>query len=226
MSQVETSNLTNAFYIACGKRVFDLVLAVSAIIVLSPLLAFTAFLVRLLLASPVIYKQIRPGLNEKPFVLLKFRTMTDNRNKKGGLLPDAERLTPLGTILRKTSIDELPELINVIKGDMGIVGPRPLFVHYLPYYTERERLRHTVRPGITGLSQVSGRNYLPWDQRLETDVQYIEKLSFSLDIKIMLKTFLQVLKTKNVAVPGTVSIPLSEYREQMKNNKSHMDKLI
>jgi lipopolysaccharide/colanic/teichoic acid biosynthesis glycosyltransferase len=137
----------------------------------------------------------------------------------GKLLPDTERLTRLGYFLRKTSIDELPELINVLKGDMSLVGPRPLFMEYLPYYTSRERLRHTIRPGITGLSQVNGRNYLQWDDRLEMDVQYVEKMSFFLDIKIIFKTILSVLKTKDVAVvPGKVSAYLSDYRQQQKEN--------
>jgi len=143
--------------------------------------------------------------------------MTDMCDKDGKMLPDDERLTRLGAFLRKTSIDELPELFNVLKGDMSIVGPRPLLMDYLPYYTRRERLRHTVRPGITGLAQVNGRNYLPWDERLEMDVQYVEKMSFSLDVKIIFHTFSQVLKAKNVAVlPTLIGVPLSEYRKQKK----------
>src|SRR4030042_1080512 len=140
-------------YIACGKRVLDLVLAALALIVLSPLLSLISFLVRFQLGSPVLFKQIRPGLNEKPFVIMKFRTMTDVKDKNGNLRPDSERITSFGAFLRKTSIDELPELINVLKGDMSLVGSPPLFMNYLPYYTDRERLRHTVRPGIKGLSQ-------------------------------------------------------------------------
>jgi lipopolysaccharide/colanic/teichoic acid biosynthesis glycosyltransferase len=164
---------------------------------------------------------MRPGLQEKPFVIFKFRTMTNARDMDGKLLPDDQRLTSLGSFLRKTSIDELPELINVLKGDMSIVGPRPLFMEYLSYYTNREHLRHSVRPGITGLSQVNGRNYLPWDERLEMDVRYVEKMSFLLDIKIIFKTFFQVLKAKNVAVlPGSIGVPLSVYRQRLKEKKS------
>ena len=167
---------------------------------------------------------MRPGRWENPFTIFKFRTMTDARDQDDKMLPDDERLTRLGALLRKTSIDELPELINVIKGEMSIVGPRPLFMEYLPYYTKREHLRHSVRPGITGLSQISGRNYLPWDERLEMDVQYIENISFINDVKIIFKTFFQVLKAKDVAVlPGTVSILLSEYRERYKE-KNPVDK--
>jgi lipopolysaccharide/colanic/teichoic acid biosynthesis glycosyltransferase len=211
----------NEFYLSIGKRIFDLALAIPAAIVLMPLLVLVALLVRFILGTPVFFKQMRPGLHEKPFVIFKFRTMTDVLDKEGKMLPDDERLTRLGALLRKTSIDELPGLINVIKGEMSIVGPRPLFMEYLPYYTEREHLRHTVRPGITGLSQISGRNYLPWDERLEMDVKYIENVSFINDMKIIFETFFQVLKGKDVAVlPGTIGVPLSEYREKYKEKKS------
>ena len=171
----------NKIYLSCGKRIFDLVWAFLVLIVLAPVLIVIALLVRIKLGSPVLFRQMRPGLREKPFTIFKFRTMTDARGKDGKLLPDAQRLTRLGAFLRKTSIDELPELINVLKGDMSIVGPRPLFMDYLPYYTAREHLRHVIRPGITGLSQVHGRNYLQWDDRLEMDVRYVEKISFFLD---------------------------------------------
>ncbi|HDQ04859.1 MAG TPA: sugar transferase [Deltaproteobacteria bacterium] len=208
----------NNFYSKYGKRIFDFTVAFFALILFSPLLFITACLVRLRLGSPVIFRQERLGLKENPFVIMKFRTMTDAKDENGNMLPDAERLTRFGALLRRASIDELPELINVLKGDMSIVGPRPLFMHYLPYYTERERLRHTVRPGITGLSQVSGRNYLPWDERLETDVQYVEKMSFLMDLQIMLKTIVRVLNTKDVAVlPGTVSVQFSQHRAKYKN---------
>lgn len=211
----------NEFYLSIGKRIFDLALAISAAIVLMPLLVFVALFVRCILGSPVFFKQMRPGLHEKPFVIFKFRTMIDACDKDGKMLPDDERLTRLGALLRKTSIDELPGLINVIKGEMSIVGPRPLFMEYLPYYTEREHLRHTVRPGITGLSQIRGRNYLPWDERLEMDVKYVENISFINDMKIIFETFFQVLKGKDVAVlPRTIGVPLSEYREKYKEKKS------
>lgn len=216
-----TNRCKNKFYLYFGKRAFDLAVAIPAAIVLIPVFIIIAFLVRWRLGSPILFKQMRPGLWENPFTILKFRTMTDARDKDGKMLPDDKRLTRLGVFLRKTSIDELPELINVIKGEMSIVGPRPLFMEYLPYYTKREHLRHTVRPGITGLSQIRGRNYLPWDERLEMDVKYIEIISFPQDIKIIFETFFQVLKAKDVAVlPRTVSIPLSEYRAKRKEKKS------
>ena len=184
------------------------------------LLVIIAFLVRVRLGSPVLFKQERPGLREKPFAILKFRTMTDARDQDGSLLPDAQRLTRLGAFLRKTSMDELPELFNVLKGDMSLVGPRPLLTGYLPYYTERERLRHRVRPGITGLSQISGRNYLPWDERLEMDAWYVENVSLGLDLQIIFKTIREVLSTKDVAVlPGTVSNFLWVHREKQRENK-------
>ena len=201
-------------YRAFGKRIVDLMLTVPTLIVLSPFFGAIALLVGVKLGSPVLFRQIRLGLHEKPFTILKFRTMTDALGEHGELLSDAQRLTRLGAFLRKTSIDELPELINVLKGDMSLVGPRPLLTQYLPYYTQRERLRHTVRPGITGLSQIHGRNYLPWDDRLEMDAQYVERISFLLDIKIILQTLLQVLKRQDVeVVPGVIGLPLSTYRQ-------------
>jgi undecaprenyl phosphate N,N'-diacetylbacillosamine 1-phosphate transferase len=210
----------NKFYLSGGKRVFDLALALVALILLSSVLVVAALLVRVKLGSPVLFKQARPGLHEKPFTIFKFRTMTEKRDKDGRPLPDAKRLTRLGAFLRKSSIDELPELFNVLKGDMSIVGPRPLLMEYLPYYTDLERLRHTVRPGITGLSQVNGRNYLPWDDRLEMDVQYVEKISLFRDIKIIFQTFFQVVRAKNVSVvPRTVSVLLSTYRQELKEKK-------
>ena len=218
---MSTDKSRNKFYLSCGKRIFDLALAITALIVLLPVLIIAALLVRIQLGSPVLFRQMRPGLQEKPFVIFKFRTMTNALDKDGKMLPDAQRLTRLGAFLRKTSIDELPELFNVLKGDMSIVGPRPLFMMYLPYYTNKERLRHSVRPGITGLSQVSGRNYLQWDERLEMDVRYVEEMSFFLDVKIIFQTFFHVLKTKDVAVlPGSIGVPLSAYRQQLKEKKS------
>jgi len=212
-----TDRSKNKLYLSFGKRAFDLAVAIPAAIVLIPVFIIIAFLVRWRLGRPILFKQMRPGRWENPFTIFKFRTMTDARDQDDKMLPDDERLTRLGALLRKTSIDELPELINVIKGEMSIVGPRPLFMEYLPYYTKREHLRHSVRPGITGLSQISGRNYLPWDERLALDVKYIDMISFPQDIKIIFETLFQVLKAKDVAVlPGTVSIPLSECREKHK----------
>lgn len=187
-------------YKNCIKRCLDFLLSLCGLILLSPVLLILAVLVRVKLGSPVLFKQERPGKNEKIFTLCKFRTMTDETDEKGKLLPDAVRLTKFGKFLRGTSLDELPELINILKGDMSIVGPRPLLVSYLPYYSERERLRHSVRPGLTGLAQVSGRNYIDWDRRLAKDVEYVENLSFRMDMKVLWMTVQTVLgHTEEVA---------------------------
>jgi len=196
----DSTGFKDNFYSRRGKRILDLGIAVPAAVFLSPIIAITAILVRVGLGRPVLFKQVRIGKNERPFTIWKFRTMTDARDKEGNLLPDEKRITRLGALLRKTSLDELPELFNVIRGEMSLVGPRPFYVAYLPYYTPRERLRHAVLPGVTGLAQVSGRNYLLWDERLEADVRYVEKLSFSLDMKILLRTLFQVLSAKDAAV--------------------------
>lgn len=182
------------------KRMLDILLSAMALIVLSPVILIVAVLVRCKLGSPVIFHQERPGYREKLFQLCKFRSMTEERDAEGNLLPDAQRLTGFGNFLRKSSLDELPELWNILKGDMSIVGPRPLLTGYLPYYTKREQLRHTVRPGLTGLAQVSGRNYIAWDDRLEKDVEYVENLSFFMDVKVLWKTVMVVLGKKDVAV--------------------------
>ena len=187
-------------YKNCIKRCLDFVLSLCGIIVLSPVLLVLMVLVRTKLGSPVFFKQERPGKNEKIFTLCKFRTMTAERDENGNLLPDAVRLTKFGQFLRGTSLDELPELFNILKGDMSIVGPRPLLVSYLPYYSERERLRHSVRPGLTGLAQVSGRNFIDWDRRLEKDIEYVENLSFRMDMKVLRMTVQTVLgHTEEVA---------------------------
>jgi lipopolysaccharide/colanic/teichoic acid biosynthesis glycosyltransferase len=175
------------------KRLLDFILSLCALIVLSPLLLILCFLVRTKLGSPVFFRQERPGRNEKIFTLCKFRTMTDERDENGDLLPDAVRLTKFGKFLRATSLDELPELFNILKGDMSIIGPRPLLVSYLPYYSEREKQRHSVRPGLTGLAQVSGRNFIDWDRRMEKDVEYVENLTFAMDIKVLWMTVQTVL---------------------------------
>ncbi len=182
------------------KRLLDMVISGCGLIILSPLYLIVAVLVRMKLGSPVIFHQERPGYHEEIFTLCKFRTMTDARGEDGELLSDAERLTSFGSFLRKTSLDELPELWNIFKGDMSIVGPRPLLVGYLPYYTKREQLRHSVRPGLTGLAQVSGRNMVKWDERLSKDVEYVEHLSFLLDLKILWQTAAVVFKSDSVAV--------------------------
>lgn len=182
------------------KRPLDFILSLSAIIILSPVLLAVAALVRFKLGSPVIFKQKRVGLNEKIFTLNKFRTMTDKRDKKDELLPDGIRLTRFGRFLRSTSLDELPELYNILKGDMAVVGPRPLLIQYLPYYTKVERQRHKVRPGLTGLAQISGRNFLMWDARLAKDVEYVNEISFLGDINIILMTVSKVLKRQDISI--------------------------
>lgn len=183
-----------------GKRLIDIVVSATGIIVLSPVLLVLWIMVRVKLGKPAIFTQERPGKDEKIFKLYKFRSMTDERDEKGELLPDEVRLTGFGKKLRSTSLDELPELFNILKGDMSLIGPRPLLVGYLPYYTKREQLRHSVRPGLTGLAQVSGRNYIAWNDRLAKDVEYVENLSFFMDIKVLWKTVMVVLKKEDVAV--------------------------
>lgn len=180
------------------KRILDLILSLMALIVLMPLMIIIGILVRINLGSPIIFKQKRPGKNEKVFTLYKFRTMTDKRDIDGNLLPDEYRLTKFGKFLRSTSLDELPELINIIKGDMAIVGPRPLLVEYLPYYTEEEKHRHDVRPGLTGLAQVNGRNEISWEEKLKYDTEYIKEISFYSDLKIIFKTIKKTIKRKDV----------------------------
>lgn len=192
--------MTKRLYRDYIKRFLDIVLSAGAIIVLSPVMAVTAVLVRIKLGSPVIFKQKRPGKDEKIFEMYKFRSMTDARDENGELLPDEVRLTSFGKKLRASSLDELPELFNILKGDMSVVGPRPLLVRYLPYYTSNEKKRHDVRPGLTGLAQINGRNNLNWDQRLMMDIQYIEDLTFYGDMKIVFLTIGRVLKRENIAV--------------------------
>ena len=181
------------------KRIMDIFLSFIAIFILLPLILLLAFLVKIKLGSPILFFQERPGKDEKIFRLYKFRSMSEEKDKEGHYLPDEKRLTRFGRKLRSTSLDELPELFNIIKGDMSIVGPRPLLIEYLPYYTEIERKRHKVRPGLTGLAQVEGRNYLSWDERLKKDVAYVEQISFWLDCKIIVKTFINVIRQKGVA---------------------------
>ena len=186
-------------YRKCIKRLLDIVLSGMALIILSPIILFIAILVKIKLGSPVLFIQERPGKGERLFKLYKFRSMTDMRNEAGNLLSDEERLLKFGRILRATSLDELPELINIFKGDMSIVGPRPLLARYLPYYREEERIRHTVRPGLTGLAQVNGRNNLDWDERLRLDTEYVKQISLSNDIRIIITTFVKVLKRSDIA---------------------------
>ncbi len=171
------------------KRLLDIIISTIILVIFSWLYIILAILVRVKLGSPVLFKQPRPGKDEKIFNMYKFRTMTDEKDANGKLLPDKDRLTKFGKLLRKTSLDELPELFCILKGDMSFIGPRPLLVEYLPYYTEREKLRHTVRPGLTGLAQASGRNTVDWDTRFELDATYVENLSFLMDLKVIAMTF-------------------------------------
>ena len=192
------------------KRILDLVLSMFAFIVLSPILIIVWCLVRTKLGSPAIFKQERPGKNGKVFKLYKFRTMTDERDENGELLPDDVRLTKFGKVLRSTSLDELPELWNIIKGDMSIVGPRPLLVRYLPLYNERQARRHEVRPGFTGLAQVNGRNSITWEEKFEWDVQYVDNITFWGDVKIILNTVKVVLKRDGIS--SETSVTMEEFR--------------
>lgn len=180
------------------KRPQDMLCALLALIVLSPILFITAFLVRVKLGSPVIFKQERPGLNGKIFTLYKFRTMTDERDSEGNLLPDEVRLTKFGKLLRSTSLDELPELLNILFGDIAVIGPRPLLVEYLPRYNAEQRRRHEVRPGLSGLAQVNGRNAISWEDKFKYDVQYVDHVTFLGDWKIIFQTILNVIKRDGI----------------------------
>lgn len=211
---LSTTKKNGGIYEKYIKRPIDFVLALIGIIVLSPVLLIIAILVRINLGSPVLFKQGRPGLNERIFTIYKFRTMTDERDENGELLPDSMRLTKFGKFLRSTSLDELPELFNILKGDMSFVGPRPLSVMYLPYYTDEERLRHSVRPGLTGLSQINGRNTVNWEERFAYDIEYVNNITFINDMKILLKTIAVVFKREGIVVSGTGKvIDFDEYRK-------------
>lgn len=188
------------------KRELDLILSLIALIVLIPLIIIIYILVRIKLGKPAIFKQKRPGKNEKIFTLYKFRTMTDEKDENGNLLPDAKRLTKFGKFLRSTSLDELPELINIIKGDMAIVGPRPLLVEYLELYNEEQKHRHDVRPGLTGLAQVNGRNSITWEEKFKEDITYIKKITFLGDVKIVLKTIMKVFKREGISQENNVTM--------------------
>ncbi len=188
------------------KRFLDIVISLCAIIILSPIYMVLGILVRCKLGSPVLFHQDRPGKDGKIFHMYKFRSMTDERDENGELLSDEVRLTPFGKKLRATSLDELPELFCILKGDMSLVGPRPLLVRYLPLYSERQRHRHDVRPGLTGWAQVNGRNTLTWPQKFEYDVEYTEKVSFTMDIKILFMTVLNVLKREGISPEGAATM--------------------
>lgn len=199
-------------YARWGKRCLDVAVAAGALVVFAPVIAAVAGAVRLKMGSPVIFRQPRPGRGSEVFTILKFRTMTDAKNASGQPLPDGARLTALGALLRKTSLDELPQLVNVLRGEMSLVGPRPLSRLYLPFYSPREQTRHDVRPGITGLAQISGRNELEWDARLELDARYVETASLVGDLEILMRTVTQVLSRKDVRVDSTTMASLHEQR--------------
>jgi lipopolysaccharide/colanic/teichoic acid biosynthesis glycosyltransferase len=189
-----------------SKRIFDLVAGVVALIALFLVLLVIAALVRLFLGSPVLFRQLRPGLQGQPFPLIKFRTMTAGKDAEGQLLPDADRLIRFGKLLRSTSLDELPEFWNVVKGDMSLVGPRPLLMEYLPLYSDRQARRHEVKPGLTGWAQVNGRNALSWEDRFELDVWYVENQSLLLDLKILWMTLGIVVKRKGIRQEGSATM--------------------
>ncbi len=194
-------------YRSFGKRLFDLALTIPALILFSPLMVIVAMAVRWKLGAPILFRQQRPGLNGQPFTLLKFRTMLHERDAEGNLLTEAERLTPFGRFLRSTSLDELPELINVLKGEMSLIGPRPLLMKYLSRYTPRQRRRHEVKPGITGWAQVNGRNSITWEQKFALDVWYVDHCSLALDFRILAGTLWIIIKREGITHKTHVSMP-------------------
>lgn len=200
------------FYRKYGKRIIDVLASGIGLIILSPVFLILFLLVRTKLGSPVIFKQKRPGKDERIFDMYKFRTMTDERDSAGNLLPDAERLTSFGKKLRSTSLDELPELWNILKGDMSIIGPRPLLVKYLPLYNESQKKRHSVRPGLTGLAQINGRNAISWEDKFKYDVEYVDDLTFFMDVKIFIKTI------KKVFVKEGITSSSSQTMEEFKGS--------
>lgn len=195
------------------KRILDIILSFLALVILSPLLILTAFLIRIKLGTPVFFKQLRPGKNEKIFGILKFRTMTDAKDENGNLLPDEIRLTRFGQFLRSTSIDELPELLNILNGDMSIVGPRPLLVQYLEPYNEEQKHRHDVKPGLTGLAQVNGRNGITWEEKFHYDLEYVKNITFYGDCKIIFQTVMKVFGREGISSATSVTM------EEFKGNK-------
>ena len=190
-----------------GKSAFDRAVAFLGLVLSSPLLILVSLLIRSRLGSPILFRQTRPGLGGKPFTIYKFRTMRDAVDSHGRPLPDAKRLTTLGRVLRTTSIDELPQLFNMLKGDMSLVGPRPLLLEYLPLYSESQARRHDVRPGITGLAQVSGRNSLSWEEKLELDSYYAQHCSWRLDVKIIARTVVSLFRREGISAPGHATAP-------------------
>lgn len=193
-------------YIEYLKHIFDRTISAISIIIFLPILFVIATFVRVFLGSPILFTQQRPGLHGKPFTIYKFRTMCDIYDDAGNILPDKDRLTKFGRFLRKTSLDELPELFNVLKGDMSLVGPRPLLMEYLPRYSKEQARRHDVKPGITGWAQVNGRNAISWKEKFDLDIWYVENISFSLDLKILWQTFSIVIKRQDISFPGHVTM--------------------
>lgn len=205
-------------YVRWGKRTLDVLVAGAGLVVAAPVMLAVAAAIRVTMGSPVAFRQPRPGHRERPFTMLKFRTMDERRADDGTLLPDDARLTPLGRWLRRTSLDELPELWNVLRGDMSLVGPRPLLMHYLAHYDARQRRRHDVRPGITGLAQVSGRNGQTWAERFEHDLHYVDHVSLALDLRILWRTLVVVVSGRGIAAPGHATMP--ELAEKPKETRA------
>ena len=195
------------------KRLFDIAVSATGLIISVPITLTAAAVIAKKLGKPVLFRQVRPGQDGKPFEIYKFRTMSDKRDENGELLPDDQRMTPVGTFIRKSSIDELPQLINVLKGDISLVGPRPLLMEYLPLYNDEQKKRHNVKPGITGWAQVNGRNAISWDEKFKLDVWYAENQSFKLDMYIIYKTIINILQRKDINAPNHVTA------EKFKGNK-------
>jgi len=202
--------LMRGCYRGLGKRALDIVLSALALIILSPVALIVAIAIRFTMGRPIIFSQVRPGLYGRPFVMYKFRTMLDLYDEKGNLLPDEMRITRLGKFLRRSSLDEIPEFWNVLKGDMSLVGPRPLLMEYLPLYTKEQARRHEVKPGMTGWAQVNGRNAISWEEKFRFDVWYVDNVSFWIDIKILSLTFWKVLKREGISAPDHVTAPKFE----------------
>lgn len=206
------------------KRSLDFLLSLIGLLLLSPLLLLIAILILIKLGGPIFFTQIRPGIHGEPFTIIKFRSMTNEKDKEGKLLPNEKRVTPFGQALRSTSLDELPELINVLKGDMSLVGPRPLVMEYIPYFSEEQNRRHYVKPGITGWAQVNGRNAIDWDKKLELDVWYVDNQSIWLDIKILWMTVIKVIRRDDITHEGHVGMPrFDDYVKQKRANTEISD---
>lgn len=197
---------TKSFYYYFVKRTLDIILSLFALLILSPVIIITSLIILKKIGAPVMFKQERPGKDDKIFLMYKFRTMSDKKDINGDQLPDKERLTKLGKVLRSTSLDELPELFNILKGDMSIVGPRPLLVEYLPLYNKEQKKRHLVRPGLTGLAQINGRNSINWEERFKLDVEYVNNISFKNDCKIFFLTIKKVFRREGITAEGSCTM--------------------